>query len=223
MNTLKDKLALSRRAHIAEAALAVFAAKGYHRATIRDVAYAAGVADGTIYASFANKEALLLALLDPLDELAAAEATPPDARVPADVAGELRTRLTERFAALTPQRLDALRVVLSEVLVTPDLRALFLDRIVKPTYTLPVPGYAALHAAGQINAPDPAFTARALTASMLGFVMLRLLGDPQTEKGWGPVSHQLADLLLDGLMPRATTTSTATPTPTPTRGEGADP
>ncbi len=117
MNTLKDKLALSRRAHIAEAALAVFAAKGYHRATIRDVAYAAGVADGTIYASFANKEALLLALLDPLDELAAAEAAPPDARMPSHVGDELRTRLSERFAALTPQRLDALRVVLSEVLV----------------------------------------------------------------------------------------------------------
>lgn len=215
MNTLKDKLALSRRAHIAEAALAVFAAKGYHRATIRDVAYAAGVADGTIYASFANKEALLLALLDPLDELAAAEAAPPDARMPSHVGDELRTRLSERFAALTPQRLDALRVVLSEVLVTPDLRALFLERIIKPTYTLPVPGFAALHAAGQIAAPDAAFTARAFTASVLGFVMLHLLGDRQTETSWGAVPSQLADLLLNGLMPR-------TP-PTPMRGEGADP
>lgn len=206
MNTLKDKLARSRRAHIAEAALKVFAAKGYHRATIRDVAKEAGIADGTIYASFANKEALLLALLDPLDELASLDRSPTPEAVPeaalTDPITDLHERLRHRLAVFTPELLAALRVVLSEVLVTPDLRALFLERILKPTYELPTPAFAALHAAGQIQAPDAGFTARAMTATVLGLVLLRLLGDERIEAGWDHLADPLADFLLDGLAPR---------------------
>jgi TetR/AcrR family fatty acid metabolism transcriptional regulator len=212
MNTLKDKLALSRRAHIAEAALMVFAAKGYHRATIRDVAKAAGVADGTIYQSFANKEALLLALLDPLGELAtaaegpASDAATSDAPMPdvslSEPRAALREKLRLRLAAFTADRLDALRVVLSEVLVTPELRAVFLARVLKPTYELPVPDLAALHAAGAVNAPDAGFTARAMTATVLGLVMLRLIGDERIEAEWDGLADPLADFVLDGLMAR---------------------
>ena len=47
--SLAGKTALLRRQHILDAATRVFAAKGFHRATIRDIAAAAGVADGSIY------------------------------------------------------------------------------------------------------------------------------------------------------------------------------
>lgn len=200
MDSLKDKLAASRRAHLAEAALSVFAEKGYHRATIRDVARAAGVADGTIYASFASKEALLLALLDPLDELASlggAAAAAPNG----ELGAFLRTRLSERFAALTPERLDALRVVLSEALVDEELRRIVLTRVLAPTYALPVPAFEALAAAGRLNAPDAAFAARAMTAAVLGLAVLRLLGEPSL-KPWGETAERLAELLLEGLLPR---------------------
>src|SRR6476619_3320829 len=61
-------LADARREQILQAAAQVFAAKGFHRATVRDVARAAGVADGTIYNYFENKTALLLGILDRLNE-----------------------------------------------------------------------------------------------------------------------------------------------------------
>ena len=46
----------------------VFADKGYHRATIRDIAKVAGIADGTIYTYFANKAALVLGLMARLNQ-----------------------------------------------------------------------------------------------------------------------------------------------------------
>lgn len=55
-----------RRAQILERALAVFAEKGYHGASITDVVKAAGVARGTFYLYFDSKEAVFGDLLDAL-------------------------------------------------------------------------------------------------------------------------------------------------------------
>src|SRR4029450_3660722 len=68
--SLRARLVAVRREHILDAATRVFAAKGFDRATIRDVARRAGVADGTIYNYFPNKAALLLGILDRLNETA---------------------------------------------------------------------------------------------------------------------------------------------------------
>src|SRR5690348_11182547 len=66
----QEQLVATRRKQILAAALHVFSEQGFHRATVKDVARAAGVADGTIYIYFANKTELLLGLLDQLNETA---------------------------------------------------------------------------------------------------------------------------------------------------------
>lgn len=49
---------------ILDAAIAVFAEKGFHHARISDVARRANVADGTIYLYFRNKDDLLLSIFE---------------------------------------------------------------------------------------------------------------------------------------------------------------
>lgn len=49
---------------ILEAAIAVFAEKGFHHARIADIARKAGVADGTIYLYFRNKDDVLLSIFE---------------------------------------------------------------------------------------------------------------------------------------------------------------
>ena len=49
---------------ILEAALEVFARKGFHEAKISEIARTAGVADGTIYLYFKNKDDLLISLFE---------------------------------------------------------------------------------------------------------------------------------------------------------------
>ncbi len=51
-----------RKTQILSAAATVFAAKGFERATISDIARAAGVAEGSIYNYFKNKQDLLVSL-----------------------------------------------------------------------------------------------------------------------------------------------------------------
>ena len=54
----------NKRTLITEAAVEVFAEKGFHQARISDIARRAGVADGTIYLYFKNKEDLLLSVFE---------------------------------------------------------------------------------------------------------------------------------------------------------------
>jgi AcrR family transcriptional regulator len=64
----RDKLL--RRTDILNAATRVFAEKGYHKATMSDIARQAEYAVGTIYLYFKDKQALYLALTDEkIDEL----------------------------------------------------------------------------------------------------------------------------------------------------------
>lgn len=49
---------------ILDAAISVFAEKGFHRSRISDIAERAGVADGTIYLYFRNKDELLLTIFE---------------------------------------------------------------------------------------------------------------------------------------------------------------
>ncbi|MFH1468794.1 MAG: TetR/AcrR family transcriptional regulator [Pseudomonadota bacterium] len=53
-----------KRARIIEAAIRVFAERGFHQARVTDIATQAGVADGTIYLYFRNKEDLLLTIFE---------------------------------------------------------------------------------------------------------------------------------------------------------------
>jgi len=52
------------RDKILQAALQVFAEKGYHRALVDDIVRASHTSKGAVYHHFPNKEALFLALVD---------------------------------------------------------------------------------------------------------------------------------------------------------------
>jgi AcrR family transcriptional regulator len=62
MRQAERRARTSRR--LLDAAAEVFARRGFHAATVDDVAEAAGHTKGAVYAHFASKDALFLALLD---------------------------------------------------------------------------------------------------------------------------------------------------------------
>lgn len=82
---ISDQSRAEKRSRIVEAAISVFAEKGFHAARVSDVARKAGVADGTIYLYFRHKEDLLLCIFEEkmqalLQDLAAALAHIEDPR-----------------------------------------------------------------------------------------------------------------------------------------------
>lgn len=174
---LKIKAAALRRQHILEAATRTFAETGYQRTTIRDVAKAAGVGDGTVYKSFASKADLLLALLDPL-----AEQMPPRLAEAEDMAVSLR----RRWSDLTPEALDLLRTVLSEALVDRGVGDAFRVRVLDPAIE---PLENALTGAGLDGAP---LAARVATATFIGRAVLKILGDPVAANEGDAIPDRLA-------------------------------
>ena len=63
-----------KRQRILDAAVRVFAKKGYHGAKVAEIAKKAGVADGTIYLYFRDREDILVSLFDEVMEGAGPEA-----------------------------------------------------------------------------------------------------------------------------------------------------
>jgi AcrR family transcriptional regulator len=110
-----------RRAVILQSALAVFAEKGFHRATIRDIARQAELAEGTIYNHFENKTGLMVSLLESLNVQGRKKA---NLNVPADIdlAVFLPVHFRQMFDLMIGQAGKALPVVLAELLTNQALR-----------------------------------------------------------------------------------------------------
>ena len=64
MSQASQRKKTNKRNLITDAAVEVFAERGFHQARISDIAKRAGVADGTIYLYFRNKEDLLLSIFE---------------------------------------------------------------------------------------------------------------------------------------------------------------
>jgi AcrR family transcriptional regulator len=197
-DALRAKTEELRRRHVLEAATRVFAERGFHAATIRDVARQAGVSDGTIYNVFENKAALLHGVL-------AALAEPPEDRTPGSGGPPsfLEGLFARRWASFTPETLARLRVVLAEALTQPEVRAEVLARVLMPPIVLLEPVLAGQAAEGASAPLEPAMTARVLAAVMLGLVMLRLLGEPEVEARADEIPAFRATLIADGMRPRS--------------------
>ena len=198
--SFQEQVAALRKAQILDAATKVFAQRGFHRTTIHDVAKAAGVADGTIYNYFENKPALLLGILNRMNET---ERRPVDlAQVAdADIRGFFRQYLQHRFVALTQGSHEMFQVVLSEVLVNSELRELYLQQVVMPTFTLAETYFTRLVDAGKIRPLDVPLTLRVIAATFLGLLTMRVIGDPQIQTRWDELLDLLTTIMLDGLLP----------------------
>ncbi len=201
IQAIQAQLAAARRTQILDAATRVFASKGFNRATIRDVARDAGVADGTIYNYFANKTDLLFGLLDRLNDTerrpaSLAQAT--EAPFGDAFRAYFRAYVRERVEALWSNA-DLFRAVLPELLANPELRARYYDEVIAPTMALGEGAFRALVANGTVRDLDLPLSTRIVAGSVLGLMVLQLLGDETLAARWREIPDAIADLLLPGL------------------------
>jgi AcrR family transcriptional regulator len=104
--------ATERRAEILEAALEVFAARGYHHSSLEEIASSAGISKALIYEHFPSKRELQAALLqDQVQELFRRLA---EAAAAAE-SGELRLRAgVDAFLGFVEERRDGWRMLFRE-------------------------------------------------------------------------------------------------------------
>ena len=196
---IQELLIKARRNQILDAATRVFAEKGFHRATIKDIARAAGIADGTIYTYFSSKTDVLLGILNRLNETTERE----QQLVPGseqDVRSFFKAYLRQRMALLWPNA-EVFQAVLPELLVNAELRELYFEQVLAPTFKIAENYFLAASQQGQVRKIDVPLTVRAVAGMLLGLLTIQLLGDEVIAARWEELPEVLTSLLFDGLHP----------------------
>ena len=194
---VRDLLVRARREQIVEAATRVFAQKGFRRATTREVAREAGISEGTIYNYFEDKDALLMAILQRLNETER-RAEDFEEGMATDFEGFLRDYLSRRMSLIWENR-EVFRVVLSEMLVNAELRELYLRRVVEPTMRIAEENFRSRMEQGEVRRTDAPLATRSVAGAVLGVLVLGLLGDEEIGSRPDEVPDVLAGLLICGL------------------------
>ena len=194
---VRDLVVRARREQILGAATRVFAAKGFKGATTREVAREAGVSEGTIYNYFEDKDALLMAILDGLNETER-RAQDFEEGMATDFRGFFREYLRRRVSLIWENR-EVFRVVLSEMLVNVELRELYLSQVVDPTMKIAEQNFRSRMEQEEVRETDAPLAMRCVAGAVLGVLVLGLLGDEEIGSRPEEVSDVLAGLLLDGL------------------------
>jgi AcrR family transcriptional regulator len=201
---IQELVAAARRKQILDAATQVFAEKGFHRATVKEIARVAGIADGTIYTYFASKTAVLLGILNRLNE-----STEREQQLVPESEQDLRSFFTaylrQRMSLLWPNA-EVFQAVLPEMLVNEELRELYYQQVLVPTFTVAEHYFQAQSATGQVRSIDVPLTVRAIAGMVFGLLTLQLLGDEVIAERWKELPEVLTTLVFDGLQPGKETT-----------------
>lgn len=169
-----------RRQQILTAAATVFAEKGFDRATISDVARAAGVADGSIYNYFRSKQDLLVHLprqfiQSPIQAVHAAASVEqaPDPEV-------LLQMVVQNIVHVATQNRELLRVLFTSIpLMDVEMRSEFMREVPLYAFETLIKLITTEQAAGVFRADlDPAIAARALPGMMLFFLLVQEIIQP---------------------------------------------
>jgi AcrR family transcriptional regulator len=194
---IQAMLIAARRTQILDAATTVFAEKGFHRATIKDIARVAGIADGTIYTYFASKTDVLLAILNRLNETTEREQQFAQGSEQ-DMRSFFLTYVRQRMSLLWPNA-EVFRAVLPEMLVNSELRDLYYQQVLAPTLAVGEQFFRAQSQQGEVRKIDMPLTVRAIASTFLGLLMLQLLGDQEVAQRWEELPEVLTTLILDGV------------------------
>lgn len=195
---IKEQLAETRRTQIVLGAAQVFAEKGYHRATTREIAQAAGISEGTIYNYFDSKRDLLVAMVE-LIAIRSVETLlidhPPD-----DPRELFRAMLQDRHRLMQEQGY-IIAPLLAEIFADAELREVLYRQLALP-FTRHLEQYIQKHMdTGQFRQLNPILVTRAFIGVFLINFALKESGlDPRyAEISIETMIETLLTLLLDGL------------------------
>ncbi|HEY0755918.1 MAG TPA: TetR/AcrR family transcriptional regulator [Ktedonobacteraceae bacterium] len=195
---IQAQLIVARRNQILAAATQVFAEKGFHSTTIKDIAGKAGIAHGTIYNYFENKTALMLGIFDRLNETGQRNEDFAQSSA-GDFRSFMKAYLRHRLIYVQQDNFEMLKVVLAEVLINKELRELFYQKILEPNFLIVEPYFQQLAAQHIVKPVNSSLAMRAISGIVLGLIIENILGDQTLKSKWDELPDFLTDLILDGI------------------------
>jgi len=196
----KERRIAQRKEQIMAGAVKVFAEKGFHRTTTKDIALAADVAEGTIYNYFETKEAILWEIIGQVAQLSQRQHVL-EASVEQDPKQFFITHFVDRLHTIAPAY-DMILAVLPEILASADLRKQYNETLLQPAIQMLEAHLQTRVGQGQLSIDDIPLTARIATAMIWGLQLLYLVGDEMVKTNWHQPQHlaeELAHILVDGV------------------------
>ncbi len=197
-DAIHQQLSAARKNQILEAAAKVFAQKGFHPTTTKDIAKEAGIAEGTIYNYFENKTALLFAIFDRMIEVARQDGDLSKV-TPSDFRSFITAYLRQPLMALKKDNFELFRVIISEIMVNQELRALYYQRVLEPTLAMTETLFQQWVDQQVIKPINIKLMLRAISGMVMGLILEYIMGDKTLETQWDELPDFLTDLLLDGI------------------------
>lgn len=198
-----------RQKQILDAALKVFLKKGFNGSTTKEIAQAAGVAEGTIFRYFKTKKDLLMAMAVP-------EVVESLAMVLEEVSGQsdevvLKAILKNRLETVGRNK-DLLRLLLTEAQFHPEIKEKFVEHVIMKAAGVLEMFMSERVEKGLYKKISPAISARAFVGMAGIFVLWRdfLQADKFVRFDDDTVIENIVDIFLNGLRKK------------PKKGEDAD-
>lgn len=199
-DTIQQQLIAARKNQILDAAASLFAEKGFHPTTTRDIAKRATISEGTIYNYFPTKTALLLAVFERM-RVTALQGFPSEPQpVHMPLRDFIRTLIELPFKGLGQDGFALFRIVVSEMMVSEELRHLYNEQILAPTLAL---AETALYQHPELHGINPTviqLAVRAISSMVMGLMMQYSLAEPVLSAQWETLPDTLTDLLIHGLL-----------------------
>ncbi len=200
-NALQQSVNELRRASIMQGAEKVFCEKGYHKATTKLVAKAAGVGEGTIYNYFKNKHDLLLALLEemlmePIKKIII-ENPPQDPTLYFKLIIENRSFMLHKYGSLISS-------LLTEISRDPKLMQEIYIKILRPVSDL-LEGYLAKEKNNsRFKSINPLIIANGIIGAVWLNSAFKLTTLDERYKEISPetITEELIDWFIEGLSPK---------------------
>jgi AcrR family transcriptional regulator len=200
VDPIRKQLIEARRNQILDAATKVFAKKGFHRTSTKEIAQTAGISEGTIYNYFTTKSDLVIGIMTRLAEVETLNK---------ELVEALQGDVQDFFVAVFRDRADSMRqgqemlkAVLPEVMVNPCLSEQFTGQFVRRISTLLEQYMQTRIEMGHIRPVNVPLAVRAVQGMFIGLMVLRILGDEEVLSGWEDIPEVLATIIFEGLSPR---------------------
>lgn len=193
----ESHLITARRQQILAAAAQVFAEKGFHRATIKEIARVAGVADGTLYNYFQNKTDVLLAMFDLMQGTIQGDDALP-ALDTVNLREFIKAFVQHPLSAFKADQFELFRVVMSEIMIDAELRKRYYMQMLLPTLQIAeqqLTQWAEIHEQN-LNVP---LVVRTLSAVVMGLMMQYIMDDAPLQTQWETLPDFIADLVVKGI------------------------
>lgn len=175
-----------KQRRVVEAAMEVFAEKGFAGASTSEIAKRAGVAEGTIFKQFKTKKDLLIGVVAPVFFRFVAPSLMQD--VIAIMRAEYATP-EDFLRALYSNRIEfvkshqrVLRIAMQELPFHDDVREMVKGHAVTHVFPEARALLLRFQARGQVRQADPASLMRIVITTFLGYAVMRILIAP--EKAW---------------------------------------